>query len=130
MGDYTLFRKDRPTRKGGGFALYVREKLEWIELCLGADEERVDSLRVRIKGQVHVDDIVVGVYYRPPDQEEEVDEAFYRQLNVALQSQALVLMGYFNHPDVCWKDHTARHMQCRRFLQIISDNFLMQVVEE
>ena len=38
-------------------------------------------------------DTVVGVYYRPPDQEEEVDEAFYRQLEVASQSQALVLMG-------------------------------------
>jgi len=32
---YTLFRKDRPTRRGGGVALYVREQLECIELCLG-----------------------------------------------------------------------------------------------
>jgi len=35
----------------------------------------------------------VGVYYRPPDQEEEGDETCYRQLKVASQSQALVLMG-------------------------------------
>jgi len=35
----------------------------------------------------------VGVYYRPPDQEEEVDEAFYRQPKVASRSQALVLMA-------------------------------------
>jgi len=54
-------------------------------------------------------DVIVGVYYRPPDQEEEVNEAFYRQLKVALQSQALVLMRDFNQPDICWKDHTARH---------------------
>jgi len=72
----------------------------------------------------------VGVYYRPPDQEEEVNEAFYRQLKAASQSQALVLMGDFNHPDFSWEDHTARHMQSWRFLQSISDNFLMQVVEE
>jgi len=75
-------------------------------------------------------DTVVGVYYRPPDQEEEVDEAFYRQLKIASQSQVLVLMGDFNHPDICWEDDTARHMQSRRFLQNINDNFLMQVVEE
>jgi len=56
-----------------------------------------------------MDDTVVGVYYRPPDQEEEVDEAFYRQLKVASQSQALVLMGDFIHPDICWKDHITRH---------------------
>jgi len=75
-------------------------------------------------------DITVGVYYRPPDQEEEIDEAFYRQLQAASQSQAPVLMGDFNHPDISWEDHTARQAQSRRFLQIINDNFLMQVVEE
>ena len=39
-------------------------------------------------------------------------------------------MGDFNHPDICWEDHTARHTQSWRFLQNIDDNFLMQVVEE
>ncbi|GAB0208187.1 mitochondrial enolase superfamily member 1 [Grus japonensis] len=37
-------RKDRPARRGGGVALYVREQLECIKLCLGVDEERVESL--------------------------------------------------------------------------------------
>ncbi|GAB0208569.1 cAMP-dependent protein kinase inhibitor alpha [Grus japonensis] len=67
---------------------------------------------------------------RPPDQEEEVDEAFYRQLEVASQSQALVLMGDFNHPGICWNSNMAKHAQSRRFLQSIDDNFLTQVVEE
>ena len=61
----------------------MRKQLECIELCLGVDEEQVESLWVRIKGQAHMGDIVVGVYYRPPDQEEEVNETFYRQLKVA-----------------------------------------------
>jgi len=78
----------------------MREQLECIELCLGADEERVKSLWVRITGQVHTGGTVVSVYYRPSDQEEEVEEAFYRQLKVASQSQVLVPMGDFNHPDV------------------------------
>jgi len=39
MDGYRLFRKDRPTRRGGGVAPYVREQLECTELCLGADEE-------------------------------------------------------------------------------------------
>jgi len=127
---YRPFRKDRPTRRGGGVALYVREQLEYIELGLGADEEGVESLWVTIKGQAHKGEITVGVYYKPPDQEEEIDEAFYRQLQAASQSQALVLMGDFNHPDTSWEDHTARQVQSRRFLQSIDDNFLMQVVEE
>jgi len=71
----------------------------------------------------------VGVYYRPPDQEEEVDEAFYKQLQAASQSQALVLVEDLNHPDISWEDHIARHTQSRRFLQNIQGN-LIQVVEE
>jgi len=34
------------------------------------------------------------------------------------------------HPDISWEDHTARHMQSRRFLQSIDDHFLMQMEEE
>jgi len=66
---FVPFRKDRPARQGGRIALYVREQLECIELCLGADEEQVESLRVRTKGQAHVGDTVVDLYYRPPNQE-------------------------------------------------------------
>jgi len=130
MDGYRLFRKDRPTKRGAGVSLNVREQLECIELGLGTDKERVESLWLRIKGQAHKGDITVGVYYRPPDQEQEVDEAFYSQLKAASQSQALVLVGDFNHPDISWEDHTARQKQSRRFLQSIDDNFLMQVVEE
>jgi len=130
MDGCVLFRKDRSIRQGGGVALYVTEQLEYIELCLRVDEEQMESLWVRIKGQAHTGDTVVGVYYRPPDQKKEADHAFYRQLKVTSQSQGLVLMGEFNHPDICWEDHTARHTQSRRFLQSIDDNFLVQVVEE
>jgi len=72
----------------------------------------------------------VGVYYRPPDQEEEIDETFYRQLQAASQSQALVLLGDFNHPDISWEDHTVRQRQSRRFLQRINGNILVQAVGE
>ena len=61
------------------------------------------------------------------NQEEEVTEASYRQLKVAARSQALVLMGDFNHPDTCWN---TRHTQSRRFLQSIDDILLTQGVEE
>ena len=38
---------------------------------------------MRIKGQANMGDTAVGVYYRLPDQEEEVDEASCRQLEEA-----------------------------------------------
>ncbi|CAM5167297.1 unnamed protein product [Natator depressus] len=73
---------------------------------------------------------MVGVCYRPPDQGDEVDEAFFRQLAEATRSHALVLMGDFNHPDICWESNTAVHRQSRKFLESIGDNFLVQVLEE
>ena len=61
----------------------MREKLHCIEYCPGADEQLVESLWVRIKGQAGMGYTVVGVYYRPPDQDEEADKAFYRHLIAA-----------------------------------------------
>lgn len=69
-------------------------------------------------------------YVYLPDKEEEVDEAFYEQLELVLQSLALVLMGDFNHPDICQISNTSRHTRSMWFLQCIDDNFLMQMVEE
>ncbi|GAB0209359.1 hypothetical protein GRJ2_003401600 [Grus japonensis] len=130
MEGYRLFRKDRQGRRGGGVALYVNDQLECMELHLGMDEEPTKSLWVRIKGRAGAGDIIVGVCYRPPDQGDRADEALYRQIGAASCSQALVLMGAFNHPDICWRDNTAGHKQSRKFLECIEDIFLLQVTEE
>ena len=53
---YVLLRKDRPARQGGGVALYVREQLECIKLHLGVNDDGVESLWVRIKGQANMGD--------------------------------------------------------------------------
>ena len=65
---------------------------------------------------------MIGVYYRPSDQSETVNEAFYLQLQEALCSQALVLLRDFNHPDICCR-------QSRRLLECTEDNFLSQVID-
>ena len=59
-----------------------------------------------------------------------MDEELYRQIGTASCSQALVFMGDFNHPDICWRNGTARHKQSRRILDCVEDNFLLQVIEE
>ncbi|KAK4810556.1 hypothetical protein QYF61_004519 [Mycteria americana] len=128
MDGYKLFRRDRRGRRGGGVALYVRECLDSLELDDGDD--RVECLWVRIRGKANKADIVVGVCYRPPNQDEETDELFYKQLGEASRSLALVLVGDFNLPEVCWKYNTAERKQSRRFLECVADNFLTQLVSE
>ncbi|GAB0185725.1 hypothetical protein GRJ2_001037800 [Grus japonensis] len=129
MEGYRLFRKHRQGRQGGGVALYVNDQLECMELHLGMDEELTESLWVRIKGRVGAGDIIVGVCYRPSNQEDRADEALYRQIGAASHSQALVLMGDFSHPNICWRDNAERHKQSRKFLERV-DNFRLQVTEE
>ena len=67
--DYQIFKRDRQGRKGGGVALYVKKEFECMEINDGDD--RVESLWVRIKAKT---DIIMGVCYRPPNQDEEVDK--------------------------------------------------------
>jgi len=65
-----------------------------------------------------------------PDQGEPTDEAFFLQLQEALCLQALVLLGDFNHPNICWKSSMVSCRKSRRFLECTGDNFLSQIIEE
>ncbi|GAB0187578.1 hypothetical protein GRJ2_001223100 [Grus japonensis] len=105
MDGYKLFRRDRHGRRGGEVALYVRECFDCIELddC----DNKVECLWIRMRGKANKADILLGVCYRPPSQDEEADEAFYKQLAEVSQPLVLVLVGDFNLPDVCWKCNIA-----------------------
>lgn len=97
---------------------------------MGIDEEVTESLWVRIKGKARESDIIVRVCCRPPDQEDQVDQALYKQIGEASCSQVLLLLADLKHPGVCWKDHTAGCQQSERLLECIFDDFLLQVVKE
>ena len=86
-------------------------------------------MRVKIKYGSSKGHLVVGVCYGSPNQGEPVDETFLLQLQEASCLQALVLMGDFNHPDMCWKSGMAGGRQSRRFLESVEDNFLVQVID-
>ncbi|KAK4818274.1 hypothetical protein QYF61_009992 [Mycteria americana] len=65
----------------------------------------------------------------PPNQGEPTDEAFFLQLQEASRLQALVLLGDFSHPNICWKSSTASCRQSRTLLECTEDNFLSQVID-
>ena len=66
---------DRAGEVGGGVAMYVKQGLDCVELQVG--DGKVESLWVRIKGLTNKGDVVVGVYYRPPGQDDNTDELFF-----------------------------------------------------
>ncbi|PKU37652.1 rna-directed dna polymerase from mobile element jockey-like [Limosa lapponica baueri] len=126
MDGYKLFRRDRQGRRGEGVALYIRECFDCIEL--DSSDDRVECLWVRMKGKANKGDFVLGVCYRPPNQDEQADEVFCKRLGEVSQLTAIVLVG--DQPDICWKYNTAESRQARRFLECMEDNFLTQLVGE
>jgi len=126
---YKLFRRDRQGRRDRVVALYVRECFDCLELDDG--DNRVECSWVRIRAKANTVDTMMGVSYRPPNQDEEANEIFYKKLREVSQSLAFVLMGDFNLPEVYWKQNTVEKKQSRRFLECVEDdNFLTQLVRE
>lgn len=74
------------------------EERECIQLCLNEHDEGVKSLWVRIKEQSGKSGPVVGMCCSLPDQEEEGDEAFYRQLAASLKVTGLGSCGELLSP--------------------------------
>ena len=92
--------------------------------------DKLKCLWVRLKEKANKADILVGVFYRSPNQDEEVDEAFYKWLAEVSQLLALVLMGDFKLAEFCWKYNTAQRKKSRRFLQCVEETFLTLLVSE
>jgi len=67
MDSYKLFRRDRQGRRDSGVALYVRECFDCIEL--NDSDDKVKCLWVRVTGKASKADILLGVCFRPPNQD-------------------------------------------------------------
>ena len=108
----------------------MREQQEGTMFYVAMGEKPNEGWWVKIKEQTGMGDILGGVCYRPPDQEEQADEALHRQRGAASHLQALVLMKDLNNPYSCWKDNAAGHKQSRRFMENTDGHFPTQVTEE
>lgn len=60
---------------------------------LRMDESLTESLLVWVKGKAEEGDIKMGVCYRLPDQEDQVDEAPYKQIGAMPYSSISQVVG-------------------------------------
>lgn len=97
VGNYKLFRRDRWGRRGGSSS--ISRNRGWR--AVHEEWSRARSL-------------VDAVYYKPPDQAQSVDQVFFLQLQEESWSQALILLGDCNHPDIGWKSST---VSCRQSMR-------------
>lgn len=84
-----------------GIARCISEYFECLKFSDGGD--RVECSWVRIGGMANKAGTTMGVCYGSPNQNEEVNEAFEKQLREVSQSLALVVEEYFNLTDAYWK---------------------------
>ena len=71
---------------------------------------------------------MVGAYYRPPHQEEELGLEFSRQLGRPVRAKDVVVMGDMNYPDINWEEQSASSSHSQRFLTCVQDLHLVQEV--
>lgn len=67
---------------------------------------------------------------RPPNWDDDTDEAFFEELRHTSKSAVLVLMEDFNLLDVNWDHYTAGRNRSRRFLKHIDDYFIIQLLRK
>lgn len=66
--------------------MYVVEEVECLELT-------VESLWVRIKGQINKADVTVRVYFRSPRQDDDTNKLFFEELKMLSSQLPLCLWG-------------------------------------
>lgn len=89
--------------------------------------EQVKSLWVRIRDWGNKENLVVGVFYRPHNQDKPTDKILL-QLQMASCSQAFILLGDFSHPNICCKGSRASCRQSGKLLECSQDKFLRQAL--
>ncbi|XP_050792311.1 uncharacterized protein LOC127042868 [Gopherus flavomarginatus] len=129
---YVLFRKDRKKGKGGGVALYINDEINCSEIRSDG-MDKTESVWAKItlgkKATRASPEIVLGVCYRPPGSDWDMDRDLFNVFNEVNTKGKCVIMGDFNFPDIDWRTSACKNNRGQIFLDVIADGFLHQVVE-
>ncbi|CAJ0918343.1 unnamed protein product [Ranitomeya imitator] len=127
---YSLFRKDRKNRRGGGVCLYVKSCLKsTLREDISEGNEDVESIWVEIHGGKNGNKILIGVCYKPPNITETMESLLLKQIDEAATHNEVLVMGDFNYPDINWETETCETHKGNRFLLITKKNYLSQLVQ-
>jgi ribonucleases P/MRP protein subunit RPP40 len=126
MLEYTLYRKDRVDRLGGGVLIYVHNKIK--------SKLREDLFKSEFKESIWCDlitdkqRILLGVCYRSPTSNDVNDSALIKMLDQAAK-EVVLIMGDFNYGNLInWKTFQG-HGKSDNFIECLENNYLNQFVE-
>lgn len=69
-------------------------------MMLAVGDDTVENFWMRIKRKANKGDVVLGLFYRLPSQDDHMDELLYKELRDISRSATLVLMDDFSFPYV------------------------------
>ena len=136
IAGFSLFRSDRPERRGGGCALYIKDEVTITKTFTISDRQH--SLVLAYSEPKH---ILFACLYRPPDSE---DTAFHSLMDTLQEKIAeftngnrspdIFITGDFNLPLMNWDSCSVpTSPPCKayqRLMDFINDNFATQVVDQ
>lgn len=96
--NYSVIRKDRPTR-GGGVALLIKKCFAFSVLPEVKDAEAV-FCKLLCEGR----NVVLGCVYRSPNSGDECISAIHDYMQRHAHGSRIALMGDFNLSDINWND--------------------------
>jgi hypothetical protein len=108
---------------GGGVMIYAREALQPIERDV---QTGCEMLNIEIGSGKRLNILNI---YRPPNQNLELDEEMFRQLNISLRNKNTIIVGDFNCPSINWQKLTS-NTEDSKMLNFVLDEFLIQFVKE
>jgi exonuclease III len=131
--DYTIFRKDRVNRSGGGVLLAVKaESFQTVrEFPVPADMDRLQLEIVAAELTTESNHkILFCSCYKPPDVNISWSDEFNDFLNnICDQYDNLLIVGDFNLPNISWdSNNNAFGANEMSFVDALHDHYLSQII--
>lgn len=130
---YSLFRKDRPGRNGGGIAVYVAHSHKGSPLLAQVNFtytiDNIEALWLDI--QIYNLKFLLACVYRPTTYTfEETDKILFDTIQQASDKHTTLIMGDFNLPGIIWplQRLDGCNMLHEKFVEMYSNSNLNQLV--
>lgn len=124
--NYKFIRRDRSDRHGGGCVLYYHKSLKVIHRP-DLEEDKVEGICAQVKAGSR--DILIGIIYRPPNQNNDFFSVFPRLLEKAwTKFSNIVLLGDFN-TNLLQDQHGEISHEGNRMRSIFEQYYMLNVIE-
>jgi hypothetical protein len=128
---YSIFRKDRVERNGGGVLVAVKDTIS-VERRFDLEYNSIELVIVELS-QLNNQSIILYTYYRPPGSPLDDIQQLSSSLANIPESSYVLLVGDFNLPAIDWSfdqpspSNVGGHLE-DKFCELFADYFLEQLI--